>query len=140
MAQDFTIGNRQFKANRLDVFRQFHVVRKIAPILGDLLPVMERLSKLNEEQLKEDQIEMLQPIMNGIARLSDKDADFVLLGLLSAVEVKQEAGNWAKLSDGKTLFFQDLDLPTMLQVAGRAFQFNLSGFFNVLPQVSPGRG
>lgn len=131
--REFEINGRRFMCSKIDAFKQFHIVRRMAPILADLLPVASKFAKMNATDLKEDQIEALAPIMNGIAKLSDVDADKVLIGLLSAVEIKQETGNWAKVAGDHGLMFQDLDLPTMLQAAGRAFMYNLSGFFTALP-------
>lgn len=132
----FEVGGRRFQLNKIDAFKQFHIVRRLAPILGDLLPVAQKLSKLKDNT--EAQFESLAPIMDGIAKLSDADANTVLLGLCSAVEVQQASGNWARIVVGDILAIQDLDLSTLLQIAGRALQFNLAGFFASTPQVSHG--
>ena len=60
------------------------------------------------------------------------------MGLLSSVEIKQSAGNWARIARDENLMIQDLDLGTMLQAAGRAFAYNLAGFFAIAPQTSHG--
>jgi hypothetical protein len=74
------------------------------------------------------------PIINGLSALSDADAEFVLRGLLSAVEVKQPAGNWARVANSEMIMMGDLELPVLLHLASRAFMHNLSGFFSALPQ------
>lgn len=137
---EFEIGGRQFQVRKIDAFKQFHIVRRIGPILADLLPAMQAVGKVQKSDLTEegklDELAKLAaPLMTGLAKLSDSDADYVLYGLLAAVEMKQmPVGNWAKIHNGSMLMIQDLDLPTMLQAAGRAFMFNLSGFFAVLPR------
>jgi|SRR5665213_626046 len=137
--RDFEVGTRKFKLNKIDAFKQFHIVRRLAPILGDLLPVAHKLSKVSPDQMGEDQFQALSPIMVGISKLSDEDANRVLLGLCSAVEMQQmPAGNWARVATDAGLMFQDLELSVLLQVAAKAFMYNLSGFFAVLPQVSHG--
>jgi len=143
--RDFKIGAREFKLMKIDPFKQFHIVRRLGPIMGDIFPLAQKLMKLQKENMTETEtfeaIAMLaQPIMSGLAKLSDEDATFVLLGLCSAVEMKQmPTGNWAKLVHDKAgLMFQDLELPELLQIAGRAFQFNLAGFFNLSRQTSHG--
>ena len=63
----------------------------------------------------------------------------MLLGLLSSVEVKQmPAGNWARIAREDMIMMQDLELPVLLQAAGRAFAYNLAGFFAIAPQTSHG--
>ncbi len=140
MDRDFELFGRNFKLNKIDAFKQFHIVRRIGPILSELLPAMQEVSKVqNSNQSEEEKLATIAkfatPIMTGLSKLSDNDANQVLHGLLQAVEIKQmPAGNWARVSNGELLLMQDLELPMLLQIAGKAFMFNLSGFFAALPQ------
>lgn len=136
--RDFEIGTRKFKLNKIDAFKQFHIARRIAPILADLLPAMKDIQKVQKGELSETEkldefVKIAAPLMNGLSKLSDEDANRILFGLLASVEVQQQTGNWAKIANGESLMMQDLELPILLQVAGRAFAFNLSGFFAALP-------
>lgn len=139
--RDFAIGNQNFKLSKIDAFKQFHVVRRITPILAELLPTMKNVSdvKALETMSNDAKLEKMAafvgPIMQGLSKLSDADADFVLLGLLASVEVQQEpAKNWARIAQNGMMMIQDFELPALLQIAGRAFMFNLSGFFGALPR------
>lgn len=136
--RDFEVGGRKFKLNKIDAFKQFHIARRLGPVLGELIPVAQKFSKLNDDQMKEDQFELLAPVLNGLARLSDEDSNRVLLGLCSAVEMQQSTGNWARVATDAGLMFQDLELSVLLQIAGRAFQYNMASFFALAPQVSHG--
>lgn len=142
MDNSFSIGERQFKLSKINAMKQYHIVRRIAPILGDMLPAMKDIAKahdskdMTEEQKLEKAVQFAGPIMTGISKLSDKDSEVVLYGLLAAVEIKQAEGNWAKIVVGDQLMFDNLDLPTMLQAAGRSFMFNMAGFFDVLQRGS----
>lgn len=140
--RDFEIGARKFKLNKIDAFKQFHIVRRLGPILGDIIPVAQKLvgskiDDLSEDQKLEQIAKLAAPLMTGFSKLSDEDANKVLLGLCSAVEMQQmPAGNWARVATDSMVMFQDLDLAVLLQVAGRAFVYNLSGFFASAPQTS----
>lgn len=140
--RDFSIGNLEFKLNKMDAFKQFHVVRRMGPILSDLLPSLKDMAasskkEMNEEEKLDQITKFVSPIMNGLSKLSDEDANKVLLGLLSCVEMKQvQTGNWARVASDSNLMFSNLELPILLQAAGRAFMFNLSGFFAALPSPS----
>jgi hypothetical protein len=138
--RSFEIGGREFKLNKIDAMKQFHVARRIGPILAELVPAMKGISKVNSDSMTEEQkleefARIATPFMAGISKLSDADSDYVLYRLLSAVEVKQPASNsWARIAvigpDGNAmLMMQDLELPMLLQAAGRALMYNLSGFF-----------
>lgn len=140
--REFEIGARKFKLNKIDAFKQFHIVRRLAPILSDLLPSLGEFKKIATAGESISEIEKLEgfaklaaPLMNGLSKLSDEDSDRVLFGLLSSVELKQEpVGNWAKVAREDMLMMQDMDLPILLQIAGRALVFNLASFFAALPR------
>jgi len=140
--RDFEIGSRRFKLNKIDAFKQFHIVRRIAPILAYLLPALKDVqgvsanAELSESEKLDQFAKIAAPLMNGLSKLSDVDADKVLYGLLSSVEVQQATGNWAKVANESMLMMNDMELPILLQIAGRAFMFNLSGFFAGLPAKS----
>lgn len=143
MTNEFQIGDRKFKCGKLDAFRQFHIVRRIGPLLSDLFPALAGIAKTQKklEQLSEDDkfqeiAEAIGPIMEGFAKLSDADSEYVLYRLLSAVEVQQPEFNnaWAKVATDTQLVMQNLELPVLLQAAGRSLMFNMSGFFALLPQ------
>lgn len=141
--RDFEIGTKKFKLCKIDALKQFHITRRIGPILSDLLPSMKDapsvIRKLqNSEQMTESEkldemAKFIGPVMTGFSKLSDEDANFVLFSLLSSVEVQQASGNWAKVVQGEMLMIQDMPFPMMMQVAARAFGYNLSGFFDALP-------
>jgi hypothetical protein len=138
----FSIGDKEFQLSKINAFKQFHIVRRVAPILADLLPAMKSVQKVSDSKaLTEDQkldqfAEIAAPLMNGLSKLSDADSELVLYGLLNAVEVKQTSGNWARVASGSSLMIQDMELPMLLQIAGRAFMYNLAGFFAGLPKSS----
>lgn len=142
--RDFEIGSRKFKLSKIDAFKQFHIVRRISPILADLLPAMKSFKstmgsgkELSEEDKLDHFAKIAAPLMTGLSKLSDADSELVLYGLLGAVEMQQPpANNWAKVASGNMLMLQDLELPILLHLAGRAFMYNLAGFFAVLPKSS----
>ncbi len=137
---EFTIGDRKFKCGKLDAFRQFHIVRRIGPLLAELLPAMAGIVKQKTESMSETEkleefAKILQPVMTGFSRLSDNDADYVLFRLLSVVEVHQPQFNsWAKIATDSGLMMQDIELPALLQAAGRSLMHNMQGFFALLPR------
>lgn len=140
MENSFEVSGRKFKLGKIDAFRQFHIVRRIGPLLAEFMPALAGMSKkkmdsLTEAEKLDEFAKMMQPVMMGLSKLSDADADYVLYRLLGAVEVHQDQFNtWAKIATDSGLLMQDLELPVLLQVAGRSLMFNLSGFFALLPQ------
>jgi hypothetical protein len=143
MDRDFEMNGRKYKLHKIDTFKQFHIARRIGPILADLFPALQTGVKIDAqkgvEKLSEDeQLELIGkfagPIMTGLSKLSDADSEFVLFGLLQSIEMQQAQGNWMRVATNSVMMAQDLELGSMLQLAGRAFMFNLSGFFGALRQ------
>lgn len=135
MSNEFKIGEHSFKVGKMNAFKQFHVVRRLAPILGDLIPIMQKLEKMPAAARDEAMLEMLSPALTGLSKLSDEETNKILLSLLECVHVQQGPAWAAVVLDGK-LMFEQFDLPVLLQAAGKAFAHNLSGFFQGLPQSS----
>ena len=138
---NFKIGDRNFKVSKINAMKQYHIVRRIAPILSEMIPAMKQIAKQNTTGLSEDEkleqaAQIAMPIMNGISKLSDKDSEFVLYSLLATVEMQQPEGNWARIVNGEILMFDNLELPVLLQAAGRSFMYNMTGFFGVLQRGS----
>lgn len=143
MDRDFKIGEREFKLSKINALKQYHVTRRIAPIMSELLPTIAELAKSKksvDNLTEEDQFDQIakfaQPIMTGLSKLNDADAEMVLFTLLYAVEIKQTTGNWARVSSGNSLMFDDLDLPLLLNAAGRSLVFNLQGFIHAFQRTS----
>lgn len=137
---DFEAGGRKFKLNKINALIQFHIVRRIGPLLSEFMPVMAQISRkdvkgMSEQDKMVEFAKIASPILNGLSKLSDTDADYVLFRLLSAVEVHQEQFNvWSKVSSDTGILMQDLEFPILMQVASQSLIFNLKGFFSLLPQ------
>ena len=137
---NFEAAGKKFKLGKIDALKQFHIVRRIGPIITEMMPVIATIARakndhLSEEEKLADFAKIAEPIMKGLSGLSDADADYVLFRLLSSVEVHQPQFNsWAKIANDSGIMMQDIELPTLLQVAGKALMFNLKGFFDLLPR------
>lgn len=142
--REFKAGERNFKLLKVDAMSQFHIVRRIGPLLAEIMPAMAKvksdgkdLAKLTEDEKFEKFAEILSPLFAGISKLTDADADYVLFRLLSAVEVEQpEHGSWTRVASHQGIKMQDIELQVLMQAAGRALMYNLSGFLALRPQKS----
>ena len=139
--RDFEVAVKKFKLSKIDVFQQFHIARRIGPMLAELMPAMATMSKIQIGSMSQDDqfnqfAKMAAPFMAGLAKMSDDEANYVLFRLLSSAEVHQpEFGSWAKVATHTGIMMQDLELGTLAQIVGRAFMYNLSGFFASLPRA-----
>lgn len=118
---EFTVNGENYKASKLPAIKQFHIVRRFAPLLAGL----------------NGNSNPIEGIMNGIGGLSDEDANYILFGLLSCVEREQPGHGWAKVKNptADILQFVDIDLGAMFQIATKAFQENFASFLDALPSA-----
>lgn len=131
----FECGGQVYRAGKLNAFTQFHVSRRIAPIIPTLIPVFLKLSR--EGSLQDDLAglaEVLQPFTDGIASMSDESSEYVIASCLSVVQRQTGNNTWASVwnQQGKTCMFDDMDLGVMIQVMMRVIQDSLGPFITGL--------
>jgi hypothetical protein len=109
---ELEIKGQNYRFGVLDAFKQFHLARRIAPVMGSLAQA---------GGLKD----ALQPIAEAVARMPDQDCNFVLQTCLRSVQ-RQSGPVWANIFVGESLMF---DLGVMLQLTAKVIQENLGPFF-----------
>lgn len=133
MSVSFDIGEKKFKLGKMDAMKQYHVARRLAPFIAELLPSLNKLknqdASLSEEQKFAEISKALGPVADVLSKMTDSDSEYVLLRLLATVEVHQPQFNsWAKVAAETGIMMQDIELPILLQVAGRALMHNIGSF------------
>jgi hypothetical protein len=127
---DIELGGHTYRAGTIDARTQFHIVRRLGPVLSELVPAV----KANESG---DGLSALPALAGALAKISDVDADYVLFGLLKVVSRRLDsAGGWGPVCAGTTLMYDDITMPLMLQLAWQSFQQNCGSFFTSLPSAS----
>lgn len=124
---DQTINGHTYRIGKIDARSQFHIVRRLAPIFGELAPALRGGSS--------DALASLPAITAAFAKLSDEDMDYCLFGLLRVVVRQQPNGlGWGPVcAAGNVLAYDDITMPVMLQIAWASLSENMSGFFAALP-------
>lgn len=123
---EIELGGNQYRVGKLDVFQQFHVARRIAPVLFTL--------GLSAADVKPDggMIEAFGPVINVISKMSDEDSHYVLTTCLSVCS-RQSGQGWAKVyQQNGGMMFKDIDLHSMLQLAVAAIREDVENFMRAL--------
>jgi hypothetical protein len=141
MDSEFEFNGHRYRVAHQPAMQQFHVMRRLGPTLvgalGGLLTHRDKLmgfldTKLAMEAAMPFLLEAMSgPLVGGLSRLSDEDAEYVVSACLSNVrrqETKQDA--WALVMTGGRMMFPDLDhLPSMLGLVVQVIRAQLQGFF-----------
>ncbi len=128
------IAGQQYRMNKLSPLSQFHVSRRIAPVLPTLIPIFVKLTK--DASVSKDLIglaELLTPFMDYLAGLSDEDGEFILNSCLAVVQ-REHMGNWTLVwnTQSKVCMFEDMDLGVMVMLTLQVMQDSLSKFINTV--------
>ncbi|CAG9268997.1 hypothetical protein WK39_03120 [Burkholderia cepacia] len=152
MATEIELSGKRYQIGKLNAMQQFHVSRRIAPIIPPMLPVLMGLySEIakggsaaadsgtapdgvrNALKLVETISPVLQPFADALANLKDEDAEYVFGTCLSVVE-RQHMNGWAKVwsAQHRTSMFDDLGIDVMLPLVVRVIVANLGNFIGGL--------
>lgn len=145
---EFDLGADTYRIGKLNAFQQFHLSRKVAPIIPTLIPVFLKL-KGSAKALAiaaaagdsdesdgaplsgdlEGLASLMQPFADGIANMPDETAEFILSTCLGAVQRKQGTA-WFQVwnASQNTCMFDDLDLGVMIKLSVRVITESLGPF------------
>lgn len=116
---EFEVDGQVYRSKKMNARTQFHVMRRMAPILAPLQAVASG-----------DMSGSLVALAEAIGSLSDEASDYVLDRCLEVVERKQGEGGWAKVKlDGGPAMFADIDLMALLQIAANVLRDNYAALF-----------
>lgn len=135
MNNEFEVSGAKYRAGRLNAFQQFHVVRRLGAIAGALGAVVASV-KGGASVDADDALSLVDPVLRIIGQMSDADTDYVLRVCLGVVQRQNTGGAWSQVMTGSQLLFEDIDLPSMMQIVWRVLEPYVAGFISAAPQTS----
>ena len=137
------IGGNTYSIGSMPAMTQFHVMRKLGPVLPGIVPVLaQAAAALPQADGQEDGGAMTtvdgvaaiamaaRPLLDGLAAMADADAEYVINHCLSAVMRRDPGGkSWNAVSRDGVTMFDDIDLMTSMQIVWAVLRENYTGFF-----------
>lgn len=137
-----TIKGVNYRANKLGVFEQLKVSRKLLPILAGLmadfssikamLPTTTTLDSGNLDKLGPVFNTLLPRIADELSKLTEEDTNAIIHPCLAMV-VRENGKQWTPVFRSGELMFDDIDLFSMLQLVARVVADSLGNFLPELP-------
>lgn len=135
-----TISGHTYRIGKMPARTQFHVLRRLGPILTSLerLPAILAAAKTSEME-ERDKIAVfgsaLGPLASALSSMPDADLDYVINCCLGACHRLQPDGKAAPVlaMDGVGIMFADIDMPAMLGLTMATIEENFVNFFDMLP-------
>lgn len=141
---EFPINGHEYRTSKLDAVKQFHIARRIAPVLTnmvDLIQVFEKLDLSSIEKADPEEImKAVSPLVSAIGALPDEDTEYIINSCLRITKRKGPTGQWGPVmaQHGGGLMFDDIEMEHMLQIVWAVVQENLARFLGALPSTSNG--
>ena len=140
---ELEIGGNTYRINSMPAMTQFHVMRKLGPVLPGIVPVLaQAAAALPQANDQEDGGAMTtvdgvaaiamaaRPLLDGLAAMADADAEYVINHCLSAVMRRDSGGkSWNAVSRDGVTMFDDIDLMASMQIVWAVLRENYTGFF-----------
>ena len=141
MNELITIGEHEYSIGRLNALDQFHVSRKIAPIIPTLMPIISEVAKgdlsktiesielgdNNELGSLEPLAQALEPFMEAFAKMPEEDVNYIIHKCLSVVKRGSSV-----VCRGQSIMFDDLDMGQILPLVVAVIRVSLSNFIQGL--------
>lgn len=115
------VGGQKYRIGRIDARKQFHVARRLAPLLAGMTGVPDRSAGFAA---------FLGPLTDALSGMTDSDVDYVLDACLGVCQRIQPNGHPAAVMTRSGMMFDDIDMGQMIQLAVQVIQQNIGGFFD----------
>lgn len=128
--QEVELGGHRYRVGKLDAFKQFHLFRKLMPVLSGMGAMF---SGDNEDGFTVDQNfwASMGPAATAIAEMSQQDSEYILKTCLHVCQM-WNGHQWVRITTPSgELMFEDIDMMQMLQLSFEVMKDNLGSFFGV---------
>lgn len=129
----------EYRIDRIPARTQFHVWRRVAPLLLTLERIPQILEFARQKEMPED--DRLSLVIAGgfpglaeaLAKMTDEDVNYVIDASLSVVSRLQEGGKYAPvLAPNGHIMFDDLGMAEMTQLTIASITGSMGNFFDLL--------
>jgi len=110
---DIEVNGIEYRIATLDAMTQFHIARRITPVLASMAGEGDVMEKL----------------LTSIGNLSDADTEYVIGKCLTGCLRKREDGQFVKIYNSGRFMFEDIKLTEIIKLTMSTIEENLSDFF-----------
>lgn len=122
MEHEIEIEGQLYKITSMDVFRQFHVARRLAALAP---AIIDFISKPENDR---NVLSLFYPMTEVLSAMSEDDVNYVLQACLQVVMRKQNNA-WAKVQSSGGVMFDDITMPVMLKITWEVLLKDIVSFF-----------
>lgn len=129
---ELVVGEYTYATGKIDAIKQFHVARRMAPVLLALAGATGTVQAVLAGRTDIEALDAMMPIAAALQGLSDADSEYVLHACLTVCQMRSGAG-WANVFiPGGGLAFQHIDMPTICMIVVATLRDNMGNFLPAL--------
>lgn len=141
--ESFEAGGHRYRiAGKLDAIKQFHVVRRLAPLVSafqgvDLAALRPEAQTSDPETAAAAMQGLVGPLAQGVAKISDADSEYVLAACMGVVERDLGGGTgWGPVwsAPARAMMYADITFIELITIVGRVLMANVGDFGFALPR------
>lgn len=129
MISPLAINGQNYRAGKLNALAQFHVLRRLAPVLASIGMSLEQIQKF---KTPEDFARVLGPISETLSQMPDEEANYVIFTCLAVTSREQGDGRFAPVTSKNAIMFEDIDMAVMVRLVAEVLKENFLGFLKGL--------
>ena len=130
------VNGASYRFGRLDAMKQFHVTRRLLPILAEMGMSAGMIAQLRGEETEKGIMGLMGPVMGIISKMADEDVEYIIRTCLSVVK-RQQGEAWAPVQAANgSMMFADVDMTVMIRLTIEVLKGNLEGFFGPPPSAA----
>lgn len=135
MTTTIKINEHEYRIGKINAIQQFHVSRRLAPLLGAMGVSLNRLAAGAKGTI-EDFAPVIAPATEMLAKMTDEESNYIIftcLGCVQRVIDGRTQSVAAALSSGSpALMFEDMDMLVLIQLVVSVLKENLGPFLQGL--------
>ena len=134
MSNEVTVGDFHYLIGQMPAKKQWHVLRRLLPLLTTSSSALEQGVKAIRDNSKtiEDLFNAIVPVGKALRELSDEDSDYVMDHCLACCRRKTAGERWVPIVQGSDILFEDISLAQRMELVYHVLMENYSSFFTEL--------
>lgn len=124
---DYLVGDNEYRAGKINCFKQFHIARRLAPLIGSLAHVDVK------NVMDSKDVASMEPLLEAIAAMPDSDVNYIMDACLKATQ-RKDGNSWhGVLAPNGQMMFEDIGMGELMMICANTIKANLAGFMQGLP-------
>jgi hypothetical protein len=130
MTSEIVVDQKTYRIGTMSALAQFHVSRRLAPMLAAVGISLQSLSAGLKKQTKDASLDFSASLVSAariMAQMTDEEVNYILFTCLGVVH-RKEGEKWALVVHDQRLMYEDINMPGMLRLTIEVLRENLANF------------